>query len=177
MSRPLFERCNSTPRHVAVGIVFVSTCWLWYLVYWGSGLGQPTFKGIRRCALSRATDPHRSSPYLQHKLGCVEVALIWRDLPWSLKIEKIVKSSKIEFRHGRIFNYSNTPPFGQTRKTQKTIGKCILIDQNARLRSCLIMLVLFQRFNKNTCFHQFKLGTFHKSNNYEITRLLSNPWV
>ena len=43
--------------------------------------GQPTFKGIRRCALLRATDPHRSSLYFRRELGCIEVALVGRDPP------------------------------------------------------------------------------------------------
>ena len=51
-----------------------STCWLQYLVYWGSGLAS---------ALSRATHPHRTSPYFWRKLDCGEVALIWRDPPTS----------------------------------------------------------------------------------------------
>ena len=45
--------------------------------------GQPTFKGIRRCALLCATHPHRSSPYFRRKLDCVEAALVWRDAPTS----------------------------------------------------------------------------------------------
>ena len=45
--------------------------------------GQPTFKGIRQCALLRATHPHRTSPYFWRKLDCVDVVLIWRDPPTS----------------------------------------------------------------------------------------------
>ena len=34
--------------------------------------GQPTFKGIHRCALLRATHPHRSSSYFWTLPDCVE---------------------------------------------------------------------------------------------------------
>ena len=102
---------GSRPCQVLWLRVAASTCWLWYLVYWGSGLGQPTFKGIRRCAL-RVQRIHTAPLRI---FGVSWVALRLRSsgviFPRPGCVNRLMLESRLHLPALRIKKWSRTHPW------------------------------------------------------------------